>query len=150
MTHTKTITRCSFYALSLLIISACSSSSSTTTDSAKSKVDDAIPVSVEQKIETGIVLAVRIIEVAPEPIHSYGNVGVNVDSSGTSGIQGSIDLKTLSTLYRNATKDKTAQELIVKKDMGETVAITQSTKEIFKVGDRIKVLKRDGKAVVIH
>lgn len=150
MTHTKTIKRCSFYTLSLLLVCGCSNSSSTSSDSSKSKAKEAVPVSVEQKIETGIVLAVRIIEVEPEPIHSYGNVGVNVDSSGTSGIQGSIDLKTLGTLYRNATKDKTAQELIVKKDMGETVAITQSTKEIFKVGDRIKVFKRDGKAVVIH
>ena len=134
-----------FGLITTLIANGCSSISSS-----KDKENENIPVSVEQKIETGIVLAVRIIELKPEPVHSYGNLGVTLDSSGTSGIQGSVDLKTIGTLYRNATKDKTAQEIIVKKDVGETVAITQSTKEIFKVGDRIKVLKREGKAVVIH
>ena len=154
MNHSRTVTRCSFFLMSLFVASGCSSfsesSNVTSSDSSKNKEDEAIPVSIEQKIETGKVLAVRIIEIQPEPVHSYGNVGVTLDSSGTSGIQGSVDLKTIGTLYRNATKDKTAQEIIVKKDVGETVAITQSTKEIFKIGDRIKVLKREGKAVVIH
>ncbi len=133
----------SFSLISLMTVSGCSSFSS-------NKKDEPAPVSIEQKIETGIVLGVKIIEIKPEPVNSYGNVGVTLDSSGTSGIQGSVDLKTLGTLYRNATKDTTAQEITVKKDVGETVAITQSTKEIFKVGDLIKVLKREGKAVVIH
>ena len=145
MKHKQKFTLVSFSLITLFSFSGCSSLSSSKEDE-----DEPLPVNIEQKIETGIVLGVRIIEIKPEPVHSYGNVGVTLDSSGTSGIQGSVDLKTIGTLYRNATKDKTAQEIIVKKDIGETVAITQSTNEIFKVGDRIKVLKREGKAVVIH
>ena len=145
MKKNQKITFVSFSLISLITINGCSSLSSNKKDEPLP-----VPVSVEQKIETGIVLGVRIIEIKPEKLDSHGKVGLTVDSSGTSEIQGSIDLKTIGSLYRNATKDDTAQEIIIKKDVGETVAITQNTKEIFKVGDRIKVLKRDGKAVVIH
>ena len=126
MKNTQTIAFFSFCLISLMTFSGCSSLSSSSLE----EEDHPAPVSVEQKLQPGIVLGVRIIEIKPEPVHSYGNVGVTYDSSGTSGIQGSVDLKTIGTLYRNATKDKTAQEIIVKKDMGETVAITNNQRNI--------------------
>lgn len=104
-----------------------------------------------QKIEKGKIISVKTVAVKPEDINSYGNLGVSVGSGGHSGVYGSVDLATIGKLYRNATKPATAQRLIVTKTNGETVAITQpSSKEVFKIGDSVKILLEKGKAKVIH
>lgn len=104
-----------------------------------------------QKIEIGKIVSVKTVPLNPEKINSYGNVGVSVGSGGHGGVYGSVDLSTLGKLYRNATKPTTAQQLIIIKANGETVAITQATsKESFKIGDSVKLLLQNGKAKVIH
>ncbi len=141
-----------FCLISLLAFNGCSGFSNTASSNATKPVATTVTntLNVEQKIENGVVLAVKAVNVPAEPIQSYGNVGVVLNSGGSSGIQGSVDLKTIGTLYRNLTKNRAAQEIIVKKETGETVAITQSRKDVFKVGERVKILKRGTKAVVVH
>ena len=104
-----------------------------------------------QKVEMGKIVSVKTVSLSSEKINSYGNVGVSVGSGGHSGVYGSVDLSTLGKLYRNATTPTTAQQLIIIKSNGETVAITQPTsKEGFKIGDSVKLLLQNGKAKVIH
>ncbi len=122
-------------------LAACSSNKNAVTDNVENM----------QKVESATIVAVKTIKVKPEEINSYGNVGVSVGTGGTSGVYGTVDLATLSKLYRNATKPTSALQIIVTKANGETVAITQpATKEAFKVGDTVKVLIVDGKAKVMH
>lgn len=121
-----------------LLLSACSSSQ---TDNQIGK---------QQTVETGTVVAVKTVNLTPEKINSYGNVGVSVGSGGHSGVYGSVDVGTIGKLFRNATGPKTALEIIVKKDNGEVIAITQASKVSFKKGDYVKLLLRNGKAQVIH
>ena len=131
-------------ALSLFILislSACSNNKTANTTNIKNM----------QKIEMGKIISVKTVAVKPEDINSYGNVGVSVGSGGHSGVYGSVDIATIGKLYRNATKPSTAQQFIVTKDNGETVAITQAnSKEVFKAGDSVKIFLENGKAKVIH
>ncbi|MCF6190638.1 MAG: hypothetical protein L3J51_09170 [Cocleimonas sp.] len=125
----------------LISLSACSSNKTANTSN----------ITNMQKIEMGKIISVKTVAVKPEDINSYGNVGVSVGSGGHSGVYGSVDLATIGKLYRNATKPSTAQQFIITKANGETVAITQpSSKEVFKIGDSVKILLEDGKAKVIH
>lgn len=129
---------------SFLTLSACSNNKTATT-AGTGKIENM------QKVETGTIVSVKTIALKPEEINSYGNVGVSVGTGGSSGVYGSVDLATIGKLYRNATKPTTAQQLIIKKENGETVAITQAaSKEVFKAGDAVKLLIQDGKAKVIH
>jgi outer membrane lipoprotein SlyB len=126
-----------------MTLSACSNN--------KSATSSAGAVENMQKVEMGTIISVKTITLKPEEINSYGNVGVSVGTGGSSGVYGSVDLATIGKLYRNATKPTTAQQFIIKKENGETVAITQpASKEVFKIGDAVKLLIQDGKAKVIH
>ncbi len=111
-------------------------------------------ISNMQKVETGKIVSIKTIAIQPEKINSYGSVGVSVGSGGHSGVYGAFDLATLGKVFHNATKAKTAQQFIIQKANGEMVAITQpssqTSKEIFKVGDPVKLLLENGKAKVIH
>ena len=104
----------------------------------------------QQTVETGVIVAINTFTIKPERIRSYGNVGVGVGSGGYRGIYGSVDVGTLARLFRNVTGPQKAHEIIVKKTNGETVAVTQLAKENFKAGDKVKILLRNGEAVVIH
>jgi len=135
----KTLSMLSLFLL--ISLSACSNNNTANTSN----------ITNMQKIEMGKIISVKTVAVKPEDINSYGNVGISVGSGGHSGIYGSVDLATIGKLYRNATKPSTAQQFIVTKDSGETVAITQpSSEEVFKNGDSVKILLEDGKAKVIH
>jgi len=104
-----------------------------------------------QKIEMGTIVSIKTVALRPEEINSYGNVGVSVGSGGHSGIYAGVDIGTLGKLYRNATKPTTAQQFIITKNNGETIAITQlASKEVFRIGDSVKMVLQDGKAKVIH
>jgi outer membrane lipoprotein SlyB len=104
----------------------------------------------QQIVESGTVISVKTVNIKPEKINSYGNVGVSVGSGGHSGVYGSVDVGTIGRIFRNASRDKKAQEIIIKKDTGNVVAITQDTKVIFKKGDKVRLLLRNGKARVTH
>lgn len=106
----------------------------------------------QHKVELGTVVAIRDVQIKPETDNygrPYGNVGVSASSGGFRGIYGSIDLATIGRLFKNNTAKK-AQEIIVKKNSGETVAITQDIKDSFKQGDAVKILVSNGYAQVIH
>jgi len=127
--------------VSILSLSACSNNKTASTKS----------ITNMQKVETGKIVSIKTIAVKPEEINSYGNIGVSVGSGGHSGVYGAFDLATLGKVFRNATKAKTAQKFIIKKSNGEMIAITQAnSKEIFNVGDTVKILLKDGKAKIIH
>ncbi len=135
----KTLSTLSLFIL--ISLSACSNNKTANTGNATNM----------QKIEMGKIISVKTVAVKPEEINSYGNVGVSVGSGGHSGVYGSVDIATIGKLYRNATKPSTAQQFIVTKSNGETVAITQAnSKETFKVGDSVKIFLENGKAKVIH
>ncbi len=138
-------------ALGLVLgLNACSNNANNT----KNKPKTIQTLNKQQKVELGTVVAVRTIQIKPSEnntyVSPYGNIGVSASSGGFRGIHGSIDLATLGRLFKNNSETKTAQEIIVKKNSGETVAITQELKENFKQGDSVKILIRNGNAQVIH
>ena len=104
-----------------------------------------------KKVEFGTVISVKNISIKSTPTEaprSTGNIGVNVGSGGT-GIYGTVDVATLTRLF-SENKPKTVQEIIIKKEFGKLVVVTQDTKEVFKKGDKVKILSRNNKAIVIH
>ena len=127
----------------LLCVSACS-------NSAKHSNSENQSIQNQQKVELGTVVAVRKVEIPPEEIDSYGNFGISASSGGFHGVYGSVDLATLRKIFRNNSSNRIAQEIIVKKASGETVAITQNLKESFKAGEAVKILSQRGKAKVTH
>lgn len=123
-------------------LSACSN-----TEKAKPKYKTIQTLNQQQKVETGTVVSVRSIQINTQS-YSRPSFGVAASSGGFRGIYGSVDLATLSRFLGN-NKTTEAQEIIVKKSAGNTVAITQVTKEKFKQGDKVKILQRDGQSVVV-
>ena len=137
-------------ALLLLItvsgLSACSTSNKTARND-----NTNIQLGTLKKVEFGTVVSVKSISIKPtrtEAPRSTGNIGVNVGSGGT-GIYGTVDVATLTRLF-SENKPKTVQEIIIKKEFGELVVVTQDTKEVFKKGDKVKILSRNNKAIVMH
>jgi len=137
-------------ALLLLItlsgLAACSTSNKTARND-----NTNIQLGTLKKVEFGTVVSVKNISIKPtrtEAPRSTGNIGVNVGSGGT-GIYGTVDVATLTRLF-SENKPKTVQEIIIKKEFGELVVVTQDTKEVFKKGDKVKILSRNNKAIVMH
>ena len=104
-----------------------------------------------QKVELGKVVSVKTIQIQAERSYRrpYG-VGVSASSGGHRGIYGSIDLATIGGLFKESNDPENVQEIIVKKNSGEIVAITQKHSESFKQGDSVKIVIRNGIAKVIH
>ena len=128
----------------LTSLSACSNTNDT---DSRTKTYTATNI---QKVELGKIIAIKTVALKPEEIDSYGNLGVSIGSGGRSGVYGSVDIGTLAKIYRNTTKPTTAQQIIITKANGETVAITQEhSKHTFKIGETVKLLVENGKAKVI-
>ncbi len=102
------------------------------------------------EVQQGIVMAVKRIIVKPEPIQPRGGFGVSVGSGGHSGVYGTVDLATLGGLFGKPKKDKIMQEIIVKRDNGSLVAITQPEKGPFLRGDKVRIVERGNQARVIR
>ncbi|MEE9445795.1 MAG: hypothetical protein V3V19_09040 [Cocleimonas sp.] len=137
------------FTLFLAIASSLIACSSNKTTSNRNISESQLGVST--KVETGIVLSVKTINLkGSNDKKSYGNVGVSVGTGGNAGLYGTVDVATIGRFFSSIDKPTTAQEIIIKKENGDTVAITQATKAQFKKGDKIKVLLRSGKSVVIH
>lgn len=124
-------------------LSACSN-----TEKAKPKYKTIQTLNEQQKVETGTIVSVRNINIEPRH-HSRPSIGVAASSGGFRGIYGSIDVGTLSRIFGN-NKTTEAQEIIVKKTSGDTIAITQVSKEKFKQGETVKILLRNGKSIVVR
>lgn len=103
----------------------------------------------EHPVESGTVVSARNIQIQ-ETANSYGNIGVTASSGGFGGIYGSIDLASLGRLFDNSPRTRTVQEVIIKKNNGQTVVVTQKNIEAFKQGDLVKILHRNGESLVIH
>ena len=132
--------------ITLSSLAACSTSNKTARND-----NTNIQLGTLKKVEFGTVVSVKNISIKPtrnEAPRSTGNIGVNVGSGGT-GIYGTVDVATLTRLF-SENKPKTVQEIIIKKEFGELVVVTQDTKEVFKKGDKIKILSRNNKAIVMH
>jgi len=130
----------------LTTLSACSNNTSNKTVSS-----DATKSSLKKQntIETGTVLAVKSVFIKPETLRP--RVGVSIGSGGYRGISGGFDVGNVVRVIRDSNKPKYQQEIVVKKTNGDTISITQVTREQFKKGDQIKlILLSNGEARVIH
>jgi outer membrane lipoprotein SlyB len=98
-----------------------------------------------QPIELGTITQLK--EVATNTTaDSFGSrVGINVSSGGRAGVYGTFDVGKIFSVLSNPAKQL---ELTIKKQNGELVAITQPLGGNFKVGDNVKILLRNGRAVV--
>ncbi len=103
-----------------------------------------------KEVQTGVVHSVRKRLIQPSRHRPYGNVGVSVGSGGHAGVYGSVDVATIGRLLKGPEKPKAVYEIIVKRDNGDLIAITQPATVAFKRGDRVKILQREGEARVIH
>ena len=146
----KTTMKTSMLTLFFLLIGslvACSTSKTPTT----SRTISESQLGVSSKIETGEVLSVKTMKIkSNNDKKSYGNVGVSMGTGGNAGLYGTVDVATIGRFFSNIDKPSTAQEIIIKKDDGDSIVITQATKQQFKKGDKVKILLRGGKSVVIH
>ena len=120
----------------------------------------------QEKVEFGEVLSVKLLDIPADALHGnshsknhgkkntnnnvLNNVGITVGSGGYRSIHGSIDIATLGGLFGHSSNKHKVQELIIKKNTGETVSITQTLNPQFKKGDNIKILSRNGKAHVVR
>jgi len=103
-----------------------------------------------KEVQTGTVMALKIIKIAPKPIKPRGEMGVSIGSGGHSGVYGSVDLATIGGLFGAKKKEKRMQEIIVRRSNGSLVAITQPEVEPFFRGDKVKIVHRGNQARVIH
>lgn len=99
-----------------------------------------------QKVEQGTITQIKKVATTNNSNPLGSSIGMNVGSGGA-GIYGAVDV---TKIFAAMTKPTHQLELIVKKHNGELVAITQSLGGNFKVGDKVKILLRNGLAVVQH
>ena len=128
--------------LSILLIycfiSACSSTSSPN-DSAMGSL---------QKVELGTITQVKKIPTTKDADPSLGSsVGVTIGSGGHTGIYGAFDIGKIVSALNKPTHQL---ELMIKKQNGTLVVVTQPLGGNFKVGDKVKILLRNGLAIVQH
>ena len=116
---------------------ACSTTNTETTNSIK-------------EVQTGIVQAINKRTIQPVKYRPNGNVGVSVGSGGHAGVYGSVDVATIGRLLKGPAKPRVVYEIIIKRDNGELIAITQPATIAFQRGDKVKILQRGGEARVIH
>lgn len=100
-----------------------------------------------QTVEVGMITRVKKIPTKNTSGSLGSRVGVSVGSGGHAGVYGTFDVgKIFSALSTPAYQ----LELTIKKQNGALVAITQPLAGHFEVGDNVKILLRNGRAVVEH
>jgi len=102
-----------------------------------------------QKVETGTVVSAKRIIIQPKPVAPNANVGVSVGTGGHAGVYGSVDVATIGRILSRP-KPRIMQEVIVRRDNGSLVAITQIEMEPFYKGDKVRILLRGNQAKVVH
>lgn len=103
-----------------------------------------------KEVQQGTVVAVNKRIIQPRQYRPNGNIGVSVGSGGHAGIYGAMDILSIGRLLKGPAKPKVINEIIIKRDNGEMVAVTQPATVSFNRGDRVKILQREGEARVIH
>ena len=124
--------------LSLLLSLALSACSNTNTNTRADK----------KGAQTGTVLAVKSIAIKAETLRP--SVGVSIGSGGYRGIYGGFDVGNVIRAARDANSPSFKQTITVKQSNGETVAITQTSRQAFKQGDTVKLILVNGEARVVH
>ena len=132
---------------SLMLITLFSACSNATTDTTIKKPKT---INTQQETQKGTVLAVNKLITQPQPYRPRGNVGVSVGSGGHAGIYGAMDVISIGRLLRGPEKAKVAYKIIVRRDNGKVVAVTQPATTLFNRGDRVRILKQNGEARVVH
>ena len=135
--------------LVFLSLSACSSTATKDSSVSASQAGKAVvPMGSISKVELGTIVQLKkVILTNDASLANAGNIGVSVGSGGHSGVYGSINAGTIIRALRGPTK---RLEIVIKKSNGEHVSVTQALGGNFKVGDKIKILLRNGLAVVEH
>ena len=100
-----------------------------------------------QKVEQGTITQIKKIATTKDSNPLGSSIGVSVGSGGHAGVYGAFDI---GRVFSAMTKPTHQLELIVKKQKGGFVAVTQPLGGNFKVGDKVKILLRNGLAVVQH
>ena len=118
-----------------ITLSACSSTHTNT------RID-------KQGTQTGTVLKVKSTYIKPETLRP--RVGVSIGSGGHAGVYGGFDVGNVVRVFRDANSPSYRQVITVRQANGETVAITQTSKEHFKKGETVKLILVNGEARVIH
>lgn len=103
-----------------------------------------------QEVQKGRVVSVEMIVISPEPVQPRGNIGLSVGSGGHSGIYGAVDIVTLASIVGLKKKNRVIQKIIVKRNNGTLVSVTQPSNNIFKKGDLVKIVQQKNEARVIH
>ena len=100
-----------------------------------------------QKVELGTITGLKTVATTKNTDSLNSSVGVSVGSGGHTGIYGAIDI---SKIFAALNKPAKQLELLIKKQNGDFITITQPLGGNFKVGDKVKILLRNGLAVVQH
>ena len=129
----------------LTLLSACSNTTTNKVNKPKPKT-----INTKMEVQTGTVLAVNKLVTQPKQYRPRANVGVSVGSGGHAGIYGAMDVLSIGRLLRGPEKPKVAYNIIVKRDNGEVVSVTQPATIHFNRGDKVKILQQNGEARVIH
>lgn len=120
--------------LLVVLLTACSANSPTQTTKTQPK-----------NIELGTIIQLKKVSTANDSDLLGSSVGVSIGSGGHRGLYGSFDL---GKLFSVLTKPAKQLALMVKKQNGEIVAITQPLNTHLKVGDEVKIVRRNGRLVV--
>jgi len=133
-----------FIFLFTLSLSACSNNATNSTTS-----NTTSSLNKQNTTETGTVLAVKSVYLKPERLRPH--VGVSIGSGGYRGVHGGFDVGNVVRVIQDTNKPKFEQEIVVRKTNGDTISITQITRERFKKGEHVKlILLSSGEARVIH
>ncbi len=100
-----------------------------------------------QKVELGTITGLKTVATTKNTDSLNSSVGVSVGSGGHTGIYGAIDI---SKIFAALNKPAKQLELLIKKQNGDFITVTQPLGGNFKVGDKVKILLRNGLAVVQH
>ena len=100
-----------------------------------------------QKVDVGTIIQFKEIPIRDDSDSLGTSVGVSVGSGGHAGIYGAFDLGKIFSALNKPTKQL---ELMIKKQNGDLVVITQPLGGNFKRGDKVKILLRNGRSMVQH
>lgn len=117
-------------------VSACS------TQTTNTRIDPQLVKSV------GTVISVKSTYIKGETLRP--SLGGYIGSGGYRGVYGGIDVGNVVRTVRDANSPRYSQRIIIRQANGDTVAITQISREPFKVGDPVKIVLLNGEARVIH
>jgi outer membrane lipoprotein SlyB len=98
-----------------------------------------------QKTEVATIIQLKEISTTNDSDLLGSRMGVSIGSGGYKGIYGSFDLGKIFSALSKPTKQLA---LMVKKQNGEIIAIKQPLNNHFKVGDKVRILQRNGRSVV--